>query len=464
MEKNMVKSEAKMLHREVKRSMALTDIVCLLEAGERFEILAGNVLQITGEYLDIERVHLIQLSLDGQMVSIVSEWKKTEYASMVDSLQEQPYQKMSFEEIHVFQTDGEKSPFTSLYKKEGIVSYACVPIRVKDEIAFWMNLCTYSEEFHWGSETLQFIQDITRIMQSIVNRKIIHNSVYRSYGVLKEILNNSRNGVVVLDKTSHEILFSNKIVEEQFGSLENGLPGWGEFYSAYLEGDICQTEEYIEYYDITNQRWYEITFADIMWVDGRYVSLATTLDVTEERKYQEKIEFQANNDFLTGLFNRMCCERDLHKYVQEAKQADKAGAVIFIDVDDFKIINDTLGHQYGDMLLQKIAAGLRSIKGLEKSCYRIGGDEFIVIIRPEYWGRLEEILEEISSMFNRAWNLSGTVYHATMSMGVAEFPNKEEDIYALIQNADAAMYQAKKKGKNRYEYYGSLIGRRQENE
>ena len=81
-------------------------------------------------------------------------------------------------------------------------------------------------------------------------------------------------------------------------------------------------------------------------------------------KSQQKIEFQAHNDFLTGLYNRMKCESDLKKIIKQSIKDGVKGALMFIDLDDFKHINDGLGHQYGDVLLQQIAAGLQSIVGL----------------------------------------------------------------------------------------------------
>ena len=86
--------------------------------------------------------------------------------------------------------------------------------------------------------------------------------------------------------------------------------------------------------------------------------------ITEKKKNEKRIEFQANNDFLTGLYNRMRCEADLYETITEAVNEGKSGYIMFIDLDNFKHINDGLGHQYGDILLKMISLGLQQIKGI----------------------------------------------------------------------------------------------------
>ena len=126
---------------------------------------------------------------------------------------------------------------------------------------------------------------------------------------------------------------------------------------------------------------------------------------------------------------------------------------MFIDLDDFKHINDGLGHQYGDVLLQQIAAGLQSIPGLREHCYRMGGDEFVIIVKPELYNNMERIITNIISMFNKPWYLMETEYFCTMSMGIATFPDDSTDVHEIVRMADIAMYEAKGSGKNGYAVY-----------
>lgn len=151
------------------------------------------------------------------------------------------------------------------------------------------------------------------------------------------------------------------------------------------------------------------------------------------------------------------CSRYSGNILFENEMAGLKGAVLFIDLDDFKHINDGLGHQYGDILLQQIAAGLTGIPGLRGHCYRMGGDEFVIIVEPEIFGDLNNIIGNITALFNKPWYLMETEYFCTMSMGVAVFPDNSVDVHEITRMADVAMYEAKRSGKNGYTYYSSEV-------
>ena len=91
----------------------------------------------------------------------------------------------------------------------------------------------------------------------------------------------------------------------------------------------------------------------------------------------------------------MCCERDLARQIDQAKKTGGTGALLYLDLDDFKHINDGLGHQYGDVLLKSISHALKRINGIENTCYRMGGDEFVIVIPPESYPRFGDIVEDI---------------------------------------------------------------------
>ena len=212
-----------------------------------------------------------------------------------------------------------------------------------------------------------------------------------------------------------------------------------------------------EIYAEEESRWFDFHRTRINWVDGRNVLLGTIYDVTDKKLYQQKIERQANNDFLTGLYNRMRCEQDLDRYIRETKEFGGEGALLYLDLDDFKHINDGLGHQYGDTLLKNISDSLKCIPGVENNCYRMGGDEFIIILAHHHMPMLHQILDEIKGLFTRPWMLKGTDYYCTMSMGVVRFPTDGETVEELIKKADIALYAAKCSGKNRIEFYDDNV-------
>ena len=268
-------------------------------------------------------------------------------------------------------------------------------------------------------DEVKFLGDVTKILQSILARRIQKNSLASSYASLEAILDNVGSGIYVRDMETKEVLFANRIFRNTFdkeikeGTINDILDG-GKRSRA--------NATYLELHHPTRDRWYDLHYTYIHCVDGRKVSLCAIFDITDKKLYQQKIELQANNDFLTGLYNRMCCERDLVHYIDEAKQTDGQGALLYLDLDDFKHINDGLGHQYGDVLLKAISHSLQRIEGIENTCYRMGGDEFVIIIPATSYANFDIIIDEIRIVFNKPWFLKGADYYCTTSMGIVTFP------------------------------------------
>jgi diguanylate cyclase (GGDEF)-like protein len=227
----------------------------------------------------------------------------------------------------------------------------------------------------------------------------------------------------------------------------------------FSDGEDAGDNYMEEVFAVNLDRWFDVHKSQIDWVDGRKVSLCTIYDITDKKTYQQKAQNQQSSDFLTGLLNRSRCEQDLGQAIKEAQRDGGTGAILYLDLDDFKNINDGLGHQYGDVLLKGISQSLRQIAGIEHSCYRMGGDEFMVIIPHTMYGQMNRILDEITSIFTRSWRLKGGDYYCTMSMGIACFPADGSTVEELIRKADMALSAAKNNGKNCIEYCDDQSGR-----
>ncbi|MEG1802310.1 MAG: bifunctional diguanylate cyclase/phosphodiesterase [Lachnospiraceae bacterium] len=271
------------------------------------------------------------------------------------------------------------------------------------------------------------------------------------FAFLESILDNMGCGIYVKDRKNNEILFKNSLYRECFERFqENKKEESGDL-------DSKKENQVYELFVEEESAWFTIRYTDITWVDGRTVSLCTAYDITEKKIYQQKIEKHANNDFLTGLYNRMRCEEDLKYYIELTLSHGGEGAVLFIDLDDFKHINDGLGHQYGDVLLKAISNSLQQIEDIESTCYRVGGDEFVIIISNNHFHKMDQILSEVLEIFSKPWFLKGAEYYCTMSMGVVRFPGDGTQVDDLIRKADIALFEAKRTGKNRVEYYNKGV-------
>lgn len=284
-----------------------------------------------------------------------------------------------------------------------------------------------------------------------------------SYKVLDRLLDGIGVGIAVFDEEERKMLFVNELGEssdeirrtiecsvQKYFEEERAQESDGED-AGELASDRSVASQ--EYFDAKAGLWFSVNFTRTKWFDGRSVVACSVADITVRKKNQQKITYQTYNDFLTGLYNRKKCENDLRRQIRACEEKGTKAVFLFIDLDDFKNINDGLGHQYGDLLLQQVSAGLQSVGGLREHCYRMGGDEFGVIITDELYQEKEKVISTIVARFGNPWYLMETEYFCTMSMGVVEFPIEGSDANDIIKKADIAMYDAKWNGKNKVSHY-----------
>jgi diguanylate cyclase (GGDEF)-like protein/PAS domain S-box-containing protein len=183
-----------------------------------------------------------------------------------------------------------------------------------------------------------------------------------------------------------------------------------------------------------------------------YINLFT--DVTEKKLSEERIHHLAHYDVLTDLPNRLLFNDRLAHSMERAQRNGGKVVVLFLDLDHFKNVNDTLGHQFGDELLQLVAERLRAAVREQDTVARLGGDEFTVIL--EELTHVQDaglVANKILAAIGHPINLQGHELFVGASIGISVFPDDGRDVQMLLRNADAAMYRAKEHGRNTYQYY-----------
>jgi diguanylate cyclase (GGDEF)-like protein/PAS domain S-box-containing protein len=188
--------------------------------------------------------------------------------------------------------------------------------------------------------------------------------------------------------------------------------------------------------------------------------IAIANDVTENVKAVKKIEHMAYHDELTGLPNRAFFRQRLEVAMQKAKENHQELALMILDLDQFKSINDTMGHAVGDELLVEVSSRMRQSLGERCFCARLGGDEFAVLVE-SYDSRdaLEHLSGFLLQEISQAYSIGGGDYFVSASIGLALYPDDSQDMHDLIKYADSAMYHAKKQGRNRYHLYSPALTR-----
>ena len=442
------------IKQQLDRTQAMAEVIGMLESDEGFTELTQRILKETCESLQIAGGFLIRENIDRRTTDMIGEFVERSEDSLIRHFQHIDKDELPFfngKPYMISSSSMMPEPFERFFKENGLSAAVFQPMEVNDNgLLMYLGFFEKGNKREWESEDIKFISGVKRVIQSILIKRIAKNSLASSYASLEAILENTGCGILVVDYNTRSILYTNQKLKDLFshtiaaGNLEELVFG---------EEEEKKTHYYDEVYYVEEERWLDVHKTEIDWVDGRRVGLCTLYDITDKKLYQKKIENQANNDFLTGLYNRMRCEQDLGRYIAKAQAVNCEGALLYIDLDDFKHINDGLGHPYGDVLLKAISHSLQRIEGIEKSCYRMGGDEFIVIISEAVYPQMERILCDIDSIFSKPWFLKGEDYYCTMSMGITCFPSDGNSVDDLIRKADMALMTAKRRGKNCVEYY-----------
>ncbi len=306
------------------------------------------------------------------------------------------------------------------------------------------------------------------VFADISERKRAEKNLLLAESVFQHIT----EGIVVADADG-QILRVNRALCEMVGYHEGELIGQprppyssGEhppvFYQQFWdslarhgrwEGEIWNTRENGELFP---------TWQTIIAVNGndgrpeRYVSV--TRDITEQRRSEQRIHRLAYYDNLTGLPNRELFFDRFDHAIQRAKRQRDMIALLFLDLDRFKNVNDSLGHPVGDQLLKAVANRLGHLVRGEDTIARLGGDEFTILlesITKEY--NVAQIAQKVIEALTDPFELEGHVLHIGTSVGISVYPNDGDDATTLVKHADAAMYQAKALGRNNYQFYAAAM-------
>ena len=323
------------------------------------------------------------------------------------------------------------------------------------------------------------IAGASMIVRDITERKRIEEALRASEERYRELVQNANSIILKLDNTG-TITFFNEFAQEFFGYTEDEIVGrnalgsivphtetTGRDLAAMMTDILSNPEGYLknenENVKKSGERvWISWTNRPVRDDRGGLVGiLAVGLDITERRQMEEIIRQQATHDSLTGLPNRSLFMDRLTLELSQAQRSRSLLAIMFLDIDRFKEINDSLGHTVGDALLCDVAERLKACVRESDTVARIGGDEFNILLtdirHAEYAGT---IAKKLLSTFTLPFVINGNRLSATSSIGISVYPEDGQNAEALLKSADIAMYHAKEKGKNNYQFYCSTLNSR----
>jgi len=231
------------------------------------------------------------------------------------------------------------------------------------------------------------------------------------------------------------------------------LPGLIESFNHLVSGQLVPWE--FRLMDKDGRIIYVRTSRQLLYKDGKVVGITAVMtDLTERKKMEQKLEEMATHDFLTGLPNRVLLTDRFTMAAALAQRSKERLAVMSLDLDKFKTINDTLGHEAGDQVLKTVSTRLTGIIRASDTLARIGGDEFVlVMLETNHPKDATAIAQKILDSFAQPLLIGDHRVELSTSIGVATYPEDGQDLETLVKNSDAAMYYSKGHGRNQFKFF-----------
>ena len=281
-----------------------------------------------------------------------------------------------------------------------------------------------------------------------------------------EIIENAGEGIVVYDRKFRYLLW-NRFMEDLTGIAAEEVLGKQAFdifpymreqhvddlLERAMAGHMVASPD-IHYWlpESNREGWVSAVYRPHYDASGAIVGVIGLIrDITQRKAAEQQIEFQAYHDALTGLANRRLFQEHLTLALALAQRRRRLVGVLFLDLDHFKIVNDSLGHSVGDELLKQVAARLKSVVREGDTVARVGGDEFTIVLQDLQ--RKDDaviVAEKVLRAIAQPADISGHHLYVTTSVGITTFPDDGEDAETLLKNADNAMYRAKAEGRNTF--------------
>ncbi|HWC66023.1 MAG TPA: EAL domain-containing protein, partial [Thermoanaerobaculia bacterium] len=308
--------------------------------------------------------------------------------------------------------------------------------------------------------TLGAITDITE-------RKRAEDSLRRSAREYRDLFESANDAILILRPESQMILEANRKACETYGlpreqivgmSLKNftrDVPRSEEQIRRILREGASENLETVHFHrDGTPIDL--LVSSSVVEYRGESAILSVCRDITESKRAKQEIERLAYHDPLTDLPNRARFADRLEIALSQARREGHALAILFLDLDRFKVVNDSLGHKVGDVLLQKVALRLSQLIRGGDTLARLGGDEFIILL--SRIGQDEDaarVAQNVLALFRKPFLLGERELFITASIGISLFPRHGEDRESLVKNADIAMYRAKQEGRDNFQFHTS---------
>ena len=325
-----------------------------------------------------------------------------------------------------------------------------------------------------GMLTLAAVLLIAGIMVSqrfVAQNEKLQETLRESEAQLRQLVETAPMPLIIVRAGDQQMLYANERALQQFSLSADSIQGRSladfhvdpEIRSALPEalsrhGSVRDYEVHLK--DANGREFWLLLSAQPIRYGGMVGLLVALANIDARKRMQDDMQKKAMHDPLTGLPNRSSFLESLDRALRKARRRQGRFSVLFVDLDHFKEVNDSLGHAAGDQLLQSVSERLGSAVRESDLVARLGGDEFVVLIE-EHRGPEEVMVvaQKVLTLLERPVLLDWREVSVSASVGIASYPDDGEEVEALLKNADAAMYQAKERGRNNFQFYSTDLNR-----
>lgn len=489
-----LKQQQERLKEQLLFARALNRIAQIILSEDDTQTILENMAQIVGETLGLERGLIYDVDFERNMSFGLCEWDRQDNPRVTPTRNNWNLDLFK----HAVQFISEKKTWLESHADD------INPLMIKDGTAELLHkqmggqsLLYYPFAFHhrgfyllifhqvsyrreWRGEEIQFIDRVAKQVEIAIQKirfleerrkaeQVIWEEKERAQVTLKSI----GDAVITTDAVGN-VEYLNPVAEEITGWTNaeakgrplikvfrifneiTGGPAEDPVSKCIREGRIVGLANHTVLINRDGRRFaIEDSASPIKNREGEIIGAILVFhDVSEKRILMEKMIHQAYHDPLTGLPNRLLFNDRLSLALAQAHRNKKMLAVLFLDLDRFKLVNDMLGHAAGDKLLKEVAGKIAGCLRKSDTIARLGGDEFTILLpQPEDEDAVAKVARKILQTFEQPWILGEQEFHITASIGIALYPNDGEDAETLLKHADTAMYRAKDQGRNNYQLY-----------
>lgn len=315
------------------------------------------------------------------------------------------------------------------------------------------------------------IGGITLSRRFLAQNTRMQETLAESESQLRQLVETAPLPLLIVRASDQRLLYANERALEQFAmDLDTALSrSLADFYAEpenraqvaealSRQGSVRDAEVNLK--DGTGRQFWLLLSAQPIRFEGSVCLLVALANIDHRKRMQEEMRRRALHDQLTGLPNRALFMESLERAIAQARRRGSRFSVLFIDLDRFKEVNDSMGHHAGDALLQAVAQRLGTAVRQSDLVARLGGDEFVILI--EEHGGPEDVMivaQKALTLLERPVTIDWREASVSGSIGIASFPEDGADVEELVRNADTAMYQAKERGRNNFQFYSEDLNR-----